>query len=511
MPLDCAERTRRSPQSAAKKRWRTAPHVATYDAKRVVASAARTRRDAARHSRRCDDRGASARSVARLLPISQTPPRSFLRLALGPKTRPRTPTRRCGCSTSHACRNSKRAVSCVCTKTSRFRWRRCWRGWKRPASQSIRPNCGVIGAEIDVAAARLAQQIFDFAGEEFNIGIAAAARQSALRQACRFPGGKKNKTGWATGVEVLQGLAREYPICALVLEWREVTKLKNTYIDVIPSTGRFARRPAAHRLQSDRDRDRPPVLDESEPAEHSGARRTRAAHSARVRRRRDDELRSARRGLQPDRTAADGASLGRRGDARAFEEGQDIHDFTARQIFDVAAGGPRRWQSAAHGQERQLRFALRHVGFRIGAAPRDRARRGQRDHASVFRALSIGARVHRADDRRGTAQRLRLDDSRAAAATCPGYASGNYMLRAAAEREATNAPLQGSAADLMKLAMVRDRSARSPIASLDATMLLQIHDELIFEVRESACQRPSAESRAPAHGGSDRACPFRSK
>jgi DNA polymerase-1 len=66
----------------------------------------------------------------------------------------------------------------------------------------------------------------------------------------------------------------------------------------------------------------------------------------------------------------------------------------------------------------------------------------------------------------------------------PGLVSGNYMLRAAAEREATNAPLQGSAADLMKLAMVQiDRAIEA--ARVDATMLLQIHDELIFEVRKS--------------------------
>jgi DNA polymerase-1 len=66
----------------------------------------------------------------------------------------------------------------------------------------------------------------------------------------------------------------------------------------------------------------------------------------------------------------------------------------------------------------------------------------------------------------------------------PGLVSGNYMLRAAAEREATNAPLQGSAADLMKLAMVRiDRAFEE--ARLDGAMLLQIHDELIFEVREN--------------------------
>jgi DNA polymerase-1 len=73
----------------------------------------------------------------------------------------------------------------------------------------------------------------------------------------------------------------------------------------------------------------------------------------------------------------------------------------------------------------------------------------------------------------------------------PGLVSGNYMLRAAAEREATNAPLQGSAADLMKLAMVRiDRALED--AGLDATMLLQIHDELIFDVRRSQLGRVAA-------------------
>ena len=73
----------------------------------------------------------------------------------------------------------------------------------------------------------------------------------------------------------------------------------------------------------------------------------------------------------------------------------------------------------------------------------------------------------------------------------PALVSGNYMLRAAAEREATNAPLQGSAADLMKLAMVRiDRVLEE--AGFDATLLLQIHDELIFEVRKDELSRVAA-------------------
>ncbi|HKU82015.1 MAG TPA: DNA polymerase I, partial [Candidatus Tumulicola sp.] len=90
-----------------------------------------------------------------------------------------------------------------------------------------------IGSEIEATATRLQGRIFDFAGEDFNVGSPQQLGR-VLFDKLRIPGGKKTKTGWATGVEILQGLAREYPICALVLEWREVTKLKNTYVDVIP-------------------------------------------------------------------------------------------------------------------------------------------------------------------------------------------------------------------------------------------------------------------------------------
>ena len=90
-----------------------------------------------------------------------------------------------------------------------------------------------LAAEIDTAVARLQKEIYDYAGEQFNIGSPMQLGNILFGKLC-IPGGKKTKTGWATGVEVLQGLSRDYPICARVLEYREVTKLKNTYIDVIP-------------------------------------------------------------------------------------------------------------------------------------------------------------------------------------------------------------------------------------------------------------------------------------
>ena len=171
----------------------------------------------------------------------------------------------------------------------------------------------VVGDRVDTAAEQLRKHIFDFAGEEFNIGSPQQLGK-VLFGKLNIPGGKKTKTGFATGVEVLQGLARDYPICALVLEWREVTKLKNTYVDVIPQLVDAKGRAPAHRVQPNRDGDGPPLVHQPQSAKHSGARRAWTPDSPRLRRK-ERRLRFARRGLQPDRASCDGASFGRRSDA----------------------------------------------------------------------------------------------------------------------------------------------------------------------------------------------------
>ena len=253
---------------------------------------------------------------------------------------------------------------------------------------------------------------------------------------------------------MLQGLAREYPICALVLEWREVTKLKNTYVDVIPQL--VDPRDGRLRTEFNQTATATGRLSSTNPNLQNipGSRRARPADSARLRR--------ARRRLRVP--AADYSQIelrlmahlsGDRAMRTAFEEGQDIHDFTARQIFGIAPG------DAVDANQRRMaksvNFGLFYgmSDFGLRAAAGDQPRRSQGDHDRILRALSRRARIHRSHDRRGAQQRIRLDDSRDEGVICPACISGNYMLRAAAEREATNAPLQGSAADLMKLAMVR--------------------------------------------------------
>lgn len=336
-----------------------------------------------------------------------------------------------------------------------------------------------LALEVNAAIVRLQREIYDFAGEEFNIG-SPQQLGGILFGKLQIPGGKKNKTGWATGVEVLQGLAREYPICAKVLEYREVTKLKNTYIDVIPHLadafdGRLRTifnqtTTATGRLSSTN-----PNL-QNIPVRSELGRRIRRAFVA------GDSAHAL--------LAADYSQIELRlmahlsGDEamrRAFHEGQDIHDFTARQIFSLQPG-----DSVDPNQRRMAKsvnFGLLYGMSDFGLAQRLEIGRGEaREITEAYFARFPKVRAYidgviEAGRRDGYVETI-LGRRR----YMPALRSSNYMLRSAAEREATNAPLQGSAADLMKLAMVRiDR--RLSERDLGAHMLLQIHDEVILEVR----------------------------
>jgi DNA polymerase-1 len=163
----------------------------------------------------------------------------------------------------------------------------------------------------------------------------------------------------------------------------------------------------------------------------------------------------------------------------AFRRGDDIHDFTARGIFAVAEG-----ESPTANQRRiakSVNFGLLYGMSDFGLAQRleiDRAEARAMTEAYFARFPSVRDYIERNLEfgrEHGYVETI-LGRRR----YMPDLRARNYALRSAAEREATNAPMQGSAADLMKLAMVRlDRALRA--AGLDAAMLLQIHDELILE------------------------------
>lgn len=336
-------------------------------------------------------------------------------------------------------------------------------------------------ARVDADVERLANEIYAAAGEPFNIGSPQQLGR-VLFDKLGLPHGAKNKTGYATGVEVLAGLARSFPIAAQVLEYREVTKLKNTYIDVLPT------------LIDPRDNRLHTVFNQTSTATGRLSSVNPNLQNIPVRSDLGRQIRRAFVAGSPTRVllAADYSQIELRlmahlsGDAamrEAFWEHQDIHDFTARKIFEI---GP--FADVTPNQRRMAKsvnFGLLYGMSDFGLAQRLEIERGQAHaitEAYFARFPGVRGYIDRclAEGReRGYVQTL-LGRRR----YMPDLASKNYALRAAAEREATNAPLQGSAADLMKLAMVHiDR--RLAEYGDDVTMILQIHDELIFEVERA--------------------------
>lgn len=336
----------------------------------------------------------------------------------------------------------------------------------------------VIGTEVEATAARLQTEIHAIAGEEFNIG-SPQQLGAILFEKLGLPGGKKTKTGWGTGVEVLQGLCRDYPVCSLILEYREVTKLKNTYVDVIP---RLTDRDGRLRTQFNQTSTATGRLSSANPN----------LQNIPVR----GELgRRIRKGFVAPAgcclLAADYSQIELRlmahlsGDEdmrRAFRERQDIHDFTARQIFSV---GDEAVSDLQRRIAKSVNFGLLYGMSDFGLAQRleiSRSEAKEMTTAYFARFPSVKAYI------KSVLEKGR-DDGFVTTLLgrrryMPGLRSSNYLLRSAAEREATNAPIQGSAADLMKLAMVRiDRVLRRQ--GLRSRMLLQIHDELMFEVPQT--------------------------
>jgi DNA polymerase-1 len=334
-----------------------------------------------------------------------------------------------------------------------------------------------LSVQVDAAVERLQREIYEIAGDEFNLGSPQQLGR-ILFDKLGLPAGRQNKTGYATGADVLQGLAKSFPVAAKVLEWREVSKLKSTYVDVLPTlvdeNGRVhtvfnQTSTATGRLSSTN-----PNL-QNIPVRTELGRQVRKAFVAPS----DDRVLLAADYSQIELRFMAHLS-GDEAMRAAFHEHQDIHDFTARRIFDI---GP--FAEVDPNQRRMAKsvnFGLLYGMSDFGLAQRLEIDRGAaRAMTEAYFARFPGVRGYIDRCLEEARERGYVETLLGRRRYMPDLRSRNYPLRAAAEREATNAPLQGSAADLMKLAMVRlDR--RLTAERLDAIMLLQIHDELIFEV-----------------------------
>ena len=331
-----------------------------------------------------------------------------------------------------------------------------------------------LGKELDI----IEEKITELAGEKFNLDSPKQLGVILFEKLKITTEMKKTKTGqYSTGEDVLQRYLHNHEIVPLILDYRELRKLKSTYIDTLPNminpiTGRvhtnFMQAVAATgRLSSNQ-----PNL-QNIPIRTSRGKEIRKAFVAR------DEnhvLVSADYSQVELRIIA--ALSGDKNMIEAFQQGEDIHKATASKVFNVPLADV----------TKDMRSKAKAVNFGIiyGQGPFGLA---QQLGISRTEAKNIIEAYYTQFAALKTYQYQAVEDCRAKGFVetvlgrrrfLPDINASNAISRSFAERNAVNAPIQGSAADVIKVAMVKIQSALK-LAKLKTKMVLQVHDELLFD------------------------------
>ena len=350
--------------------------------------------------------------------------------------------------------------------------------------EGVKVDCDFLGemsSEVQEDIQKLTDRIYQLAGEHFNIN-SPKQLASVLFEKLDLPSPKKTRKAghFATGVEVLQELSEHHEIARLILEYRELTKLKNTYLDALPKlvrsdTGRihtsFNQMVAATgRLSSSN-----PNL-QNIPIKSELGRKIRRAFVA---------------GPGFQLLAADYSQIELRVMAHlsedpvlseAFQRGEDIHERTAREVFGMnAVMQPQQFRRLAKVINFGVMYGL--SAFGLARNLKIERKEAQQFIDSYFQKYAgvktwIDRTLQEAYDRGYVTTlfgRIRqISELR----------SKDWSRRSFGERTAINAPIQGTAADLIKKAMVsiHRKMKQRPMRS---RLILQVHDELVFEVENS--------------------------
>lgn len=336
--------------------------------------------------------------------------------------------------------------------------------------------------EIAMELQSLEKQAYDIAGEEFNLSSTKQLQQ-ILFEKLQLPVIKKTPKGApSTAEEVLQELALDYPLPNVIMSHRGLSKLKSTYTDKLPKmvnprtqrihTSYHQAVTATGRLSSS-----DPNL-QNIPIRTEAGRRVRKAFTA------------------PDGykiMAIDYSQIELRimahlsGDAalvEAFSKGRDIHKATASEVFGVPL------EQVSNEQRRRAKavnFGLIYGMSAFGLARQlDIPRQEAQDYMDKYFDRFPGVLKYMEDTRAQAKRDGYVETIYGRRLQLPEIKSQNGMRRKAAERAAINAPMQGTAADIIKRAMIAVHDyLKANVTNNDVWMIMQVHDELVFEVRES--------------------------
>jgi len=328
--------------------------------------------------------------------------------------------------------------------------------------------------------AQLEDEIQTVAGQPFNVGSPKQLGE-ILFDKLGLPGGEKGKTGaYATGADILEDLATEHKLPGLVLDWRQLAKLKSTYTDALqdhinPDTGRVHTSYSISGAITGRLASTDPNL-QNIPIRSEEGRRIREAFVAPA----GKVLVSLDYSQIELRILAHMANLPAL--KAAFQQGIDIHAMTASEMFNVPLD---QMTSDIRRRAKAINFGVIYGISGFGLARNLRIPRAEaQGFIDRYFERFPGIKEYMTDtvkfaQEKGYVQTLFGRKIHTPEINAKGPSAGF------AKRAAINAPIQGTAADVIRRAMVRMDAA---IAHLPAKMLLQVHDELLFEVEESAAE-----------------------
>lgn len=343
-------------------------------------------------------------------------------------------------------------------------------------SQKLRQQSQDLATRI----AELEKEVHEEAGEPFNLG-STKQLQHILFEKMSLPVIKKTPKGApSTSEDVLQELALEYPLPQKIMEYRGLTKLKNTYTDKLPKminhrTGRVHTSyhqavTATGRLSST-----DPNL-QNIPIRNEEGRRVRQAFVPRD----GNKIVAADYSQIELRIMAH--LSGDKGLLDAFAHGKDIHKATAAEVFSVPLDDVTTQQRRS---AKAINFGLIYGMSAFGLSkqlniPRNEAQK----YMDLYFERYPGVLEYMDSTREGAKEKGYVETVFGRRLYLPDIKASNGARRKGAERAAINAPMQGTAADIIKMAMIKVDDWIAKNASDDVTMMMQVHDELVFEIKE---------------------------
>ena len=350
------------------------------------------------------------------------------------------------------------------------------------------PYLAAMSVEMAKESAELEQKIYETAGEKFNL---ASPKQlgDILFDKLKIGGAKqkKTKTGqYATGEEVLSYLANEHQIVKDILEWRQMVKLQSTYIDALPNqvdskTGRvhtdyMQTVAATGRLSSNN-----PNL-QNIPIRTERGRLIRKAFIAR-----DENYTLLSADYSQIELRIIAALSGEENMIKAFQNNEDIHKSTAAKVFNVPLGDVTKEQRS---NAKTVNFGIIYGVSAFGLSNQTSlSRKESAELIEAYYATYPKLKSYMSNQVDFARENGYVQTVLGRRRYLKDINSANMMVKSGAERNAVNAPIQGSAADIIKIAMIniyKKLNEKNPDGSgWKSKMLLQVHDELVFDVHNS--------------------------